>query len=66
MLFVFGIFTFAAQAQEQKMTTAEASAFKQNVNEVSKKIKYLPQNRWLVFRAVELFPFDTSAESTGP
>lgn len=41
LLFIFGIFTFTVQAQEQKMSSQEASAFKQNVNEVSKKIKTL-------------------------
>jgi outer membrane lipoprotein-sorting protein len=41
LLFIFGIFSFVSFGQEQKMTAVEISAFKQNVNEVSKKIKTL-------------------------
>lgn len=41
ILFIFLIFGFVSFAQGQKMTAIEVSAFRQSVNEVSKKIKTL-------------------------
>ena len=41
LLLFLGIFGFTALAQEQKMTASEITSFRQNVNEVAKKIKTL-------------------------
>ena len=38
---LLSIFSLTASAQEQKMTASEAAAFRQSVNDVSKKIKTL-------------------------
>jgi len=40
-ILLLSIFSLTTSAQEQKMTAAEAAAFKQSVNDVSKKIKTL-------------------------